>query len=103
MATKVCPKCGTENIDLAWKCKSCGTEFVSQQNLHTKPKRSKKANDNIYLGIFLIAISLCNLIRLATGKFELTSDASSYGIFCSPILLIIGIGVLVKGLSESSD
>lgn len=38
---KICPQCQTENLDVAWKCKSCGMEFAQAENPEDPYKLAK--------------------------------------------------------------
>ena len=53
MSTKVCPQCGTENVGVAWKCKSCGTD-LSDSSPATKSPTNYRPFYAIVFGVILL-------------------------------------------------
>lgn len=63
-----------------------------------RSNRSENIKQNIAVAVVIIVISLIGIFQLLTGKFELTSDATSYFPLVSPVILLVGIGILVSSL-----
>ena len=91
--TKICPNCGTENVDDSQFCKKCGTSLETKikDKVYSNPKTSSTPKSSVNTkNILIIAITAILCVAIVAGAVVYLNSDGDFNLFASaePIHII---------------